>query len=124
MNKQIIIYGAIFGLLTVVFGAFGAHALDSLLIENGRLDVYETAVRYQGLHAIVLIVIGAIYNKLETKWCRFSCYSFIFGILIFSGSLYALSISNTSFLGAITPFGGLSLILGWSFLIIAVVRSK
>lgn len=105
-------------MLTVVLGAFGAHSLNDTLLENGKLSVYETAVRYQSMHALVLLIVGIIQRWIQSKWLHRSVLFFVIGVIIFSGSLYILSITNIGFLGAITPLGGLLLILGWVFLII------
>lgn len=123
MNKKILLSGSIFGLLTVVIGAFGAHALEEILLQNGRVDTFETAVKYQGLHALALVLLGIVSEKLNSSLIRYAAISMVIGILIFSGSLYILSITNIGFLGAITPIGGLGLIAGWILLIIGIYKS-
>ncbi|MFT7031935.1 MAG: uncharacterized membrane protein YgdD (TMEM256/DUF423 family) [Cyclobacteriaceae bacterium] len=122
MNKKILLSGSIFGLLTVVIGAFGAHALEEILLQNGRVDTFETAVKYQGLHALALVLLGIVSEKLNSSLIRYAAISMVIGILIFSGSLYILSITNIGFLGAITPIGGLGLIAGWILLIIGIYK--
>lgn len=124
MNKSALLFGGIFGFLTVALGAFGAHALKPTLIEFGRLDSFETAVKYQAYHALALLLIGSIAAKLDASLIQKSIYSLIAGIIIFSGSLYVLSIFNIPIMGAITPIGGLFLLLGWSLFIWSVLRYK
>ncbi len=124
MNKSILIAGSIFGLLTVVVGAFGAHALQATLLANGRVDTFETAVLYQGIHALALLIIGILSEKIGSPKIVYAGFSMVIGVLIFSGSLYILSLTNMTFLGAITPIGGLFMILGWVLLIIGISKSK
>ncbi|UXX79056.1 DUF423 domain-containing protein [Reichenbachiella carrageenanivorans] len=124
MNKKALVLGAVFGLLTVMIGAFGAHALKDLLEENGRLEVFETGVRYQFYHAIALLVCGLLDEKLVGSWVAKATYLFSIGVLVFSGSLYILSITNVAIFGAITPIGGLMLMGGWLCLIAGIVKSK
>jgi uncharacterized membrane protein YgdD (TMEM256/DUF423 family) len=97
--------GAVLGFLGVAAGAFGAHALEGRLTP-GMHAVWETAARYQLVHAVVLLFTGWV-------GARAASWLFIAGIVIFSGSLYALSLSGVRVLGAITPLGGLCLLAGW-----------
>ncbi len=108
--------GAIFGALAVVAGAFAAHSLKLYLTESS-LSIWQTAVKYQMYHSLALIAI-AILMKLQTEdqssgWLKASTIAFIIGVVLFSGSLYVLSLTTISWLGVITPIGGLSLIIGW-----------
>lgn len=120
-----IIAGAINAAIAVMLGAFGAHALEDKLSEK-YLAIWETAVQYQMFHAIGLLVIGVLASSAlfgdiaQLKW---SGYLILGGIIIFSGSLYALSLSQIGVLGAITPIGGVLFIVGWMMLIIAAVKS-
>ena len=116
MNKTIKI-AAVFGFTAVALGAFGAHALKDMLIDSGRLDTYETAVKYQFYHTIALLVIGFIQLSNDTKSLKWSANLMTIGIIIFSGSLYILCLSGITFLGAITPIGGLCLMAGWIALV-------
>jgi len=117
-TSHIIQTAAVFGALAVIFGAFGAHALEELLVSTGRLDTYETAVNYHFYHSLALLLIGVLYHLFpEKKRLNYSAIFFIVGILIFSGSLYILCLSQLTWLGAITPLGGLSFILGWVMLL-------
>ena len=101
--------------LAVGFGAFGAHIVQEMLTPE-RFDVYQTAVQYHFYHAIGLLIIGAVSLRMEdSKWLKWSAYCLIAGILIFSGSLYILTLTDTGWLGAVTPLGGFAFILGWVF---------
>jgi uncharacterized membrane protein YgdD (TMEM256/DUF423 family) len=104
---------AIYGALSVALGAFGAHGLKDLLLANQRLDVFEKAVSYQFYHTLALFVLAVLMKFYQSKNLAWSSRFFIVGIPIFSGSLYVLAITNYTFLGAITPFGGVFFILGW-----------
>ena len=115
--KQILQLAGISGALAVGLGAFGAHSLEALLIQNGRLDTFQTAVNYHFYHTLALLGIGVLaIVKPDWKGVTFSAWCMVLGILIFSGSLYVLSLSDITWLGAITPLGGLAFILGWSSL--------
>ena len=113
LNKLFIAAGAILGALDVVLGAFGAHAWKNKLMELGKLDVFEKAVKYQMYHAIALILIGILFSQGGSKALSWSGYSMILGVLFFSGSLYGLSFSSIKWFGPITPLGGLFFIIGW-----------
>lgn len=120
MNEIGLIFGAIFGLLSVILGAFGAHLLKKKLSLE-QLQSFETGVKYQMYHAIVLLILGfQLNNKLAID--NYIIYSFIVGIILFSFSIYGLVISSSKnkklkFLGPITPLGGLFLIFGWGLLL-------
>jgi len=119
-----IIAGAINAFIAVAFGAFGAHALKEKLSER-YLAIWETAVQYQMYHAIGLIVIGILMstsiigNVSQLNWAG---NLMLAGIVIFSGSLYILSLSGIGVLGAITPIGGVAFLAAWVLVIIAVVK--
>ncbi|MBM3426625.1 MAG: DUF423 domain-containing protein [Bacteroidetes bacterium] len=112
--KRILQLAGLFGALAVGLGAFGAHSLEDLLIQNGRLDTYQTAVNYHFYHTLALFGIG-ILALLKPHWkgISFTAWCLVLGIVIFSGSLYILSLTGITWLGAITPLGGLAFILGW-----------
>ena len=112
-NSRAIRVAAFMGALAVILGAFGAHSLRELLEQNGRTAVWEKAVFYHFVHAVMLFVL-AMRNPLQ----RAPWFCFLIGIVIFSGSLYALAVTNIATLGAITPFGGISFIAGWLWLAI------
>ncbi len=103
---------ALFGLLAVVLGAFGAHGLKDLLGHNGTAAVWDKAVFYHFIHAVMLFILAERKNIPKFAW-----WSFLAGIVIFSGSLYLLAVTNVHWLGAITPLGGASFIAGWACLI-------
>lgn len=121
--KLIIIIAGIFGALAVGLGAFGAHGLEATLTANGRLDTYETAVKYQFYHTLALLLIGLLLMNISHDYFIWAAWSFIIGMIIFSGSLYILSLTNITWLGAITPIGGLALIVGWVFLILGASKA-
>ena len=121
--KTVLIIAGILGILSVGIGAFGAHGLESKLTANGRIDTFETGVKYQFYHTLALLLLGILMINLQHTYFNYSAYAFIAGILIFSGSLYVLSLSNIGVLGAITPIGGLAFILGWLFLVLGAVKT-
>lgn len=126
MNAKLILQLAgLSGALAVGLGAFGAHSLEALLIQNGRLDTFQTAVNYHFYHTLALLGIG-ILATIKPKWkgTAFSAWCMVLGILIFSGSLYVLSLTGITWLGAITPLGGLAFILGWSSLPYFIYKNK
>lgn len=122
MTQQILIStAAIFGLLAVIFGAFGAHALKKILSPE-QLKSFEVGVRYQMYHAIVLLVLG--FNSEQTSPAIYWCFTI--GILLFSFSIYGLVLSDAlnrklRILGPITPIGGLLLAIGWGLLLLNVI---
>ena len=116
MNGSVwISVGAAFGGLGVVIGAFGAHALKNRLDEYA-MSVFKTGVEYHFYHAIALIVVGVLMLIKPSAMLGWSALAFTVGIIIFSGSLYALALSGIKVLGAITPIGGVALIAGWVLL--------
>lgn len=135
MYKSIQIRGIIFAGLAVILGAFGAHALK-VLIPIDRLQIFETGVRYQFFHAIGLIVLSLSLSNIQnqadaeitSKWMHRAALAMTIGIILFSGSLYILAISNLlpftigAFIGPITPIGGLFFITGWTCWGIAIFR--
>ena len=120
--KTILTIGGIFGALSVAIGAFGAHGLRDMLIENGRVETFETAVKYQFYHTLAVLLIGILAMRSSTRHLSYAVYAMITGIIIFSGSLYILCLTNMTFLGAITPIGGFMFILGWILLTIGAAK--
>ncbi len=123
--KLFLIAGAINGFLSVALGAFGAHALKERLSEK-YLAIWETAVQYQMFHAVALIAIAILMhpNLLGPSGALSTAgYAILIGIIIFSGSLFALALSGVGILGAITPIGGVAFLVGWVMLIVAVAKS-
>ena len=123
MQKIILLTASAFGAISVMIGAFGAHALRAMLEAQGRLDTFETAVKYQFYHTLALLAIGLLMYKINDKLLGYAGYSMIGGVLIFSGSLYILCLTGIRWLGAITPIGGVLMIVGWALLFWAVARS-
>ena len=100
------------GFLAVILGAFGAHGLKALLAQNETAAIWEKAVFYHFIHAVMLFLLAERKPFPALAW-----WSFLAGIVIFSGSLYLLAVTNVRWLGAVTPFGGLAFLLGWARLI-------
>lgn len=124
MDKTALIFGSIFGLTAVIFGAFGAHLLKKKLTTE-QLQSFETGVKYQMYHAIVLLIIGFQLNN-DIVIDNYIVYAFVIGIILFSFSIYGLVISSAKnkklrFLGPITPLGGLFLIIGWAMLLYKII---
>lgn len=122
--KTFLIIGAINALLSVVLGAFAAHGLKNKLDQH-YLNVFQTGVEYQFYHALGLILIGIVCTQwLPNGFLKSSAWIMLFGIIIFSGSLYILSITQIRWLGAITPIGGVSFIIAWALFIIGVIKAQ
>ena len=120
MNELAIVFGGVFGFLAIILGAFGAHLLKKKL-NTAQLQSFETGVKYQMYHAIVLLVLGFQLNGLNTI-DTYIVYAFIIGVFLFSFSIYGLVISSANnkkikILGPITPLGGLFLAAGWALII-------
>lgn len=127
MNKQIVITASVFGILAVVFGAFGAHGLQAK-ISLFELDIWKTAVQYQFYHVFALLFLSLIPSA-KAKLLNWAYWCFTIGILLFSGSLYLLSTRNitglpVAFLGPVTPIGGVFFIIGWASLLFSAIKSK
>ncbi|HAH24580.1 MAG TPA: DUF423 domain-containing protein [Prolixibacteraceae bacterium] len=119
--KKILFTGAVLMALGVLLGAFGAHALKAQLSPE-MLGVYKTAVEYQFYHSLGLLLVGLIGYHLQSKWLKWSGILLFVGVVLFCGSLYALSLTGIKTLGVITPFGGLSFVAGWICLAIAIEK--
>ena len=116
LARRCIFWGALFGLSGVMIGAFGAHGLKALSTAD-QLTIYHTGVDYQFVHALALLLLGTLAQHQTPKAWQLAAIFFIAGVFIFSGSLYLLVLTNTSWLGAITPIGGMSFIAGWTALL-------
>lgn len=122
--KFFLIAGGVNGFLSVALGAFGAHMLEGR-IEDKYLATWETAVQYQMFHAVALIAIGILMSSKilgRVSSLNTAGYLILAGIIIFSGSLYVLSLTGIGVLGAITPIGGVSFLAGWTMLIVSAVK--
>jgi uncharacterized membrane protein YgdD (TMEM256/DUF423 family) len=123
-GKHIIMIAGLSGALAVGLGAFGAHGFADILSQTGRTDTYQTAVSYHFYHSLALLFLGILaLIKPEWKSLKFSTWSFLLGILVFSGSLYILSLSGKTWWGAITPLGGVGFIFGWLGLFYSALRN-
>ena len=127
MKNFTLIIGAVYGMLSVILGAFGAHAFKKVLSLE-RLTSFETGVKYQMYHALLLLLIGFFF-KFETGTEKWAAWCIILGVILFSFSIYFLSFQevlgvNLKFLGPITPIGGLLMIVGWALLISYFFKSK
>lgn len=123
-TERIIQVGVIFSLTAVILGAMGAHALKPRILPE-QLTSFETAVRYQFYHGLSILLLAALSSKLNSKWMNYAFRFFCAGIVLFSGSIYLLSLHdligliNYKWLGPITPIGGLCFIIAWIFVLIA-----
>lgn len=122
MDKLFFVVGALLGAVTVGLGAFGAHALRARLTPE-QLNIFETGVRYQMYHVFALLVVAFALARWNSPLIGWAGWAFILGMILFSGSLYALTLTGVRALGAITPFGGVALIAGWLLLAIGVWQS-
>jgi uncharacterized membrane protein YgdD (TMEM256/DUF423 family) len=119
MAKTILMTASILLALAVALGAFGAHGLKSQL-SSEMMQTYKTGVEYHFYHALGLLLIGILAVSFPSELLKWSAILITAGIILFSGSLYALNISGIKWLGAITPIGGLSFIAGWILVFLAV----
>jgi uncharacterized membrane protein YgdD (TMEM256/DUF423 family) len=111
---NILLIAGISGALAVGLGAFGAHGLEAFLTSTGRLDTYETAVKYHFYHTLLLLALGMLkLSRGNISFINSAVLCCLGGILLFSGSLYILCLTDTGWLGAITPVGGVLLIISW-----------
>ncbi|MBP1995858.1 uncharacterized membrane protein YgdD (TMEM256/DUF423 family) [Paenibacillus eucommiae] len=123
MIKIFVVLGSLNAFLAVALGAFGAHALKAKLSKE-MLEIYQTGVQYHMIHAVGLILIALLADKLgNSTLVNISGWSMMIGIVLFSGSLYVLSLSGIKILGAITPLGGVGFLLAWVLIAVAVMKS-
>ena len=120
--RRLVTLGAVIAGLAVAAGAFGAHALRARL-EPGDLLVFETAARYQMYHGLALIAAGWVADRWPGPLAGAAGWCFLLGVVLFSGSLYALTLSGIRMLGAITPLGGVAFMAGWACLALAALRA-
>jgi len=121
MARKFLFMAAISGLLAVILGAFGAHALEARL-PAGHLIWWQKAVNYQGLHTLALLGAGLLALHHPSRVLMYAGGLFLIGILLFSGSLYLLTLTDLRGLGLVTPFGGTAFIAGWGCLAFAAWR--
>ena len=119
--RGLLVFGVLSALLAVILGAFAAHGLRDVL-SSSMLSTFETGVRYQMYHALALLVLPGLSQYADTRYLVRGGVLFCIGTLLFSGSLYLLSTLSLSVLGPVTPLGGLSFMLGWLMVIIAIWR--
>lgn len=128
MKSTTLKVATLLGGTSVILGAFGAHALKESL-DPHYLQSFETGVRYQMYHALVLLVLAMLKSKFEAPLLRYAAISFTLGVLLFSGSIYGLSLGSLTdtslrWLGPVTPLGGLLLITGWMLLFVFAISGK
>jgi uncharacterized membrane protein YgdD (TMEM256/DUF423 family) len=124
MGRQFLVIGAVSAFIAVAAGAFGAHALRGA-VSPDRLEVWETAARYQMYHALGLLLVGYLMTtgQKAAGSTGLTGWLFVVGTVLFSGSLYALTLPGVTVLGAITPLGGVAFLAGWGMLAWGVWRS-
>ncbi|HEX6940415.1 MAG TPA: DUF423 domain-containing protein [Longimicrobiales bacterium] len=121
MERIFVILGSLFGLLGVAAGALGAHALEARLAPE-RLDTFELAARYQLYHALALLAVAWATTRWPGATTATAGWFFTSGILLFSGSLYALALGGPRWVAFVTPFGGVAFLIGWALLGWAALR--
>lgn len=125
MDKQFLSISFILGAIAVAFGAFGAHALKEMVDEKA-IQTWQTAVQYHFYHLFAIALTGLLLKQGMNVWYKRAGYLFITGILVFSGSLYIMTLlkatgaTSVNWLGAITPIGGVCFIVGWLFLLLGI----
>ncbi|WP_462329048.1 DUF423 domain-containing protein [Thiohalocapsa halophila] len=123
MNRSLLVIAALFGLVAVLFGAFGAHGLESK-VSAERLAVWETGAQYLGWHATTLLAVALLGAHHSGTLLRVAGWALALGAAVFSGSLFLLVLTDTPAWGAVTPFGGLALAVGWGALALAAVFGR
>lgn len=123
MNRRWVALGAVSAAIAVAAGAFGAHALKARLSPDA-LAVWETAARYQTVHALALLAVAQAAVAWRSRLVTAAGWAFVAGTVLFSGSLYALALSGVRGLGAITPLGGVAFLAGWGCLAVAALRAR
>lgn len=122
MAKHFLMFAAVSGLLAVILGAFGAHGLKGKLDES-LLSAFQTGVQYHFYHTFALMLVALMmYRFPQVDMLRWSGFAFVVGIVLFSGSLYALALGGPRWLGPVTPLGGLFFMVGWLCVLISAWR--
>ena len=124
MNGSLLLaLGAVSGAISVMLGAFGAHALKARLSADA-LSAFQTAVQYQMMHSLALIAVGLwLVRHPDDMLARYAALAFCFGILFFSGSLYGLTLGGPRWLGPVTPIGGMLFVAGWLLFAAAAIKT-
>jgi uncharacterized membrane protein YgdD (TMEM256/DUF423 family) len=120
MSNRWLLLGALNGLLAVGAGAFGAHGLRSRGVDDHLIEVWKTGAQYHMYHALALLLIARI--SVERPAAHWAGWAMLVGIVLFSGSLYAMTLTGQTRLGAITPLGGLGFLVGWALLAFAAIK--
>jgi uncharacterized membrane protein YgdD (TMEM256/DUF423 family) len=127
MQKVILVFGTLLGGLAVALGAFGAHGLKKI-VDAETVAIYQTGVQYQMYHALALLAVGILAERMASSLANYAAFFFLAGIVFFSGSLYLISSFKamgkavTPAIGILTPIGGLFFIIGWILLLIALIK--
>lgn len=117
-QRSTFITGALLAGLGVAIGAFGAHGLKEILLSTGRAETFELAVKYQFYHSFAILIAGILMSNFNSKKLQYAVLFFVAGIILFSGSLYVLSLTGKTILGAVAPLGGVAFLLGWLFVLL------
>ncbi len=124
LQSWMVVAGAILAMLSVMLGAFSAHALKNILDEYA-LSLIDTAARYQMFHALALILCGILSQHLANlKWLKISAISFLIGIAVFSGALYLIAFTGVKAFGMLAPIGGSAMIFGWFCLLLVFKKPR
>ena len=123
MFKRYIAIGALSAMVATILGAFAAHGLKAQFSEY-QLHIFQTGVFYQFIHSLALLFIGVILWHLNSRFIQISGWLFVIGILLFSGSLYLMSLMQVKALGIVTPIGGTCFIFGWIFLVLGIYKTN
>ncbi len=123
MERIFVLMGSALMFLGVSLGAFGAHGLSDYLAQHDYLGIFETAVRYQVYHALGLFVVAWAAGKWPGSFTTWAGYLMFIGVILFSGSLYLLVVTRMSWLGAVTPLGGVAFVAGWALIFLTAWRN-
>ncbi|MBX3229406.1 MAG: DUF423 domain-containing protein [Labilithrix sp.] len=126
MERLSLVASGVFGFLAVALGAFGAHGLKTRLapLADGaqRLEWWNTGAHYQAIHALALGLVAYLASRSSSASVSVAAYAFSAGVLLFSGSLYGMTLSGVRALGAVTPLGGLAFLVGWGAVLVTALR--
>ena len=124
MKKPILLTATFLGFISIIIGAFGSHGLQDYLINIDKVNAFEVSVHYQFYHVFFLFALALSYDYCNQLFVRYAFLTCLIGLILFSGSLYILCLTNNNFFGIITPFGGVCLIFSWVLFFISIVRSN